>query len=690
MPTTASYNDITQYRWSPDSRYIAYVKGGGRRLTSIWVYGLDDSKARQLTNSGSNEFEPYWDPQGRYLYFLSNRDFNLTFSGWEFDYIYTDPTRVYVGILAKDGPALFLPQSDEEPVQNDTGTPGVPGGPGAKGAKGNKGTQPPQPPKLDLLTDQVADSEGKKPEKTAPGGEDNKPDRATPKSVRVKIDFDGFDQRVRALPGKPGDYRDLTANADGVFYRNGRAGDVKLRVYNLKDEKESVVLEGVDGYDISADGKKLVFAKGEDYGIVDAAPNQSASALLALDRLEVKVVPREEWRQEYVDAWRILRDWFYDPGMNGVDWKAMRDRYARLVPYMASRSDLDFILGELGGELSAGHVYVERPADESSVKRIPGGLLGAEIEADPSGYFRIAKIYPGENWLADFRSPLTEPGVRVAAGDYILAVDGQTTKGVDNFYRLLENKAKRVVTLLVNGSPAIAGAHEERVQPIERELNLRYLDWVRTNREKVTRLSGGRIGYIHLPNTAVEGNRELFRGFYAQSNKEALILDDRYNGGGFIPDRMIDLLHRPLLNYWAARGIEPYPTPGFVNAGPKACLINHSAGSGGDAFPYYFKKLGLGPLIGTRTWGGLIGLSGNPPLLDGGSLSTPAFRFLSTEGKWDIEGVGVAPDIEVVDSPDKVAKGQDPSLEKAVEVLLEQLKKNPPVQVTVPPAPKLP
>ncbi len=332
-----------------------------------------------------------------------------------------------------------------------------------------KGTRGPKPPKLDLLADQVADSEGKKPEKTAPGGEDNKPDKATPKSVRVKIDFDGFDQRVRALPGKSGDYRDLTANADGVFYRNGRAGDVKLRVYNLKDEKESVVLEGVDGYDISADGKKLVFAKGEDYGIVDAAPNQSASALLALDRLEVKVVPREEWRQEYVDAWRILRDWFYDPGMNGVDWKAMRDRYARLVPYMASRSDLDFLLGELGGELSAGHVYVERPADESPVKRISGGLLGAEIEADPSGYFRIAKIYPGENWLADFRSPLTEPGVRVAAGDYILAVDGQTTKGVDNFYRLLENKAKRVVTLLVNGSPATAGAHEERVQPIERE-----------------------------------------------------------------------------------------------------------------------------------------------------------------------------------------------------------------------------
>jgi tricorn protease len=693
----SSYNDITHYRWSPDSRYIAYVKGSRRQLTSIWIYSLDDGKARQLADSGTSDFEPVWDPQGRYLYFLSNRDFNLTFSGWEFDYLYTDPTRVYVGLLAKDGPALFLPQSDEEPVADEKGT--------EKGTKGAKGTQPPEPPKLAnaanaasiaSIADIAEDEEGpkaekteKKPEKKAGG--DDKPDKAAPKAVRVKIDFDGFAQRVRAIPGAPADYRNLVASADSVFYEVGRGGAAKIKMYNLKEEKESTVLEGSQGFDLSADGKKLIFSKGDDYGIVDAAPNQNAGGgLLALDHLEIKVVPREEWKQEYVDAWRILRDWFYDPGMNGVDWQAVRDRYARLVPGMASRSDLDFLLGEMGGELSSGHVYVERPADENPVKRVPGGLLGAEIEADSSGYFRIAKIYPGENWLADFRSPLTEPGVHAAAGDYILAVDGQTTQGVDNFYRLLENKAKRVVTLLVNGKPSTTGAHEERVRPIERELNLRYLEWVRGNREKVTRLSGGRIGYIHLPNTAVEGNRELFRGFYAQAGKDALILDDRYNGGGFIPDRMVDLLNRPLLNYWVGRGTEAYSTPGFVNTGPKACLINHSAGSGGDAFPYYFRELKMGPLIGTRTWGGLIGLSGNPPLLDGGSLSTPAFRFLGKDGKWDVEGVGVAPDIEVIDRPEEVAKGNDPSLEKAVEVLLEQLQKNPPVKVVVPPAPKLP
>jgi tricorn protease len=680
------WNDITQYTWSPDSRYLAYVKGGRSQLTSIWIYSLDDGQARQLTDSGTSENEPVWDPQGRYLYFLSNRDFNLTFSGYEFDYLYTDPTRVYVGILAKDGPALFLPQSDEEPVKDERDT-----------EKGAKGAQ--QPPRLAdtanaaNAADADKEKDGKKDnpgEKGGGGDKAEKADKAPPKPVRVKIDFDGFERRVRAIPGPSADYRNLTAGADAVFYQVGRGPAVKLKMYSLKDEKESTVLEGVQSYDLSADGKKVIFQKGEDYGIADAAPNQNAgSGLLALDKLEVKVVPREEWQEEYMDAWRLLRDWFWDPGMNGVDWKALRDQYARLVPHMATRADLDFILGELGGELSVGHMYVERPPDENPVKRVPGGLLGAEIEPDPSGYFRITKIYPGENWHEDFRSPLTEPGVRVATGDFILAVDGETTKGVDNFYRLLENKAKKVVTLLVNGSPSTAGAHEERVRPIERELNLRYLDWVRGNREKVAKLSGGRIGYIHIPNTAVEGNRELFKNFYPQAGKDALILDDRYNGGGFIPDRMIALLSRPVLNYWVSRGIEPYSTPGFVNAGPKACLINGISSSGGDAFPYYFRKLKLGPLIGTRTWGGLIGISGSPNFLDGGHISPPAFRFLSTEGTWEIEGVGVAPDIEVIDRPDAIAKGEDPSLEKAVEVLMEELKKNPPVKVKVPPAPKL-
>ncbi|HXO19128.1 MAG TPA: PDZ domain-containing protein [Thermoanaerobaculia bacterium] len=674
----SSYNDIDTYRWSPDSRFIAYVKAGPTQLPSIWVYGLDHGKTARLTSDMTAEDEPVFDPTGRYLYFVSNRDFNLTFSGFEFDYLYTNPTRVYVGILSKDGPGLFLPTSDEErPRGEEEGT---------KPAASPKSPKtPPKPPR----TDDAAPEKSAAASASASRDDKNGADAAKAGPVRVRIDAEGFEERVRAIPGPSSDYRSLNANAEGVFYLVGQGPKTQLKLYNVKDQKESTVLEGVRAYDLSADGKKILFRKGEDYGIADAKPGQKAGeGLLALDKLEMKVVPREEWRQEYVDAWRILRDWFYDPGMNGVDWRAMRDRYARLVPSMANRGDLDFILGELGGELSAGHVYVQRAPGEDPVKRLDGALLGAEIVPDDSGYYRIAKIWPGENWHEDFRSPLTEPGVHVAAGDFILAIDGQTTKGVDNFYRLLENKADRVVTLLVNGKPTTKGAYEERVHPIKRELNLRYLEWVRSNRERVEKASGGRIGYIHLPNTAVEGNRELFKYFYPQSGKDALIIDDRYNGGGFIPDRMIALLDRPLLNYWARRGLELQTTPNFVNAGPKACLINGNAGSGGDAFPYYFRKQKMGPLIGTRTWGGLIGLSGNPALLDGGQVTTPEFRFLDTQGKWDVENIGVVPDIEVIDRPEEIVKGHDPSLEKAIDYLMNELKKNPPPKITAPPVPK--
>jgi len=301
----------------------------------------------------------------------------------------------------------------------------------------------------------------------------------------------------------------------------------------------------------------------------------------------------------------------------------------------------------------------------------------------------VARILSGENWHPEFRSPLTEPGVDVPQGSFILAVDGRPTTEVDNFYELLENHAGRSVTLRVNDRPDETDAREERVRPIRSEGNLRYLDWIRSRRELVERLSGGRIGYIHLPNTAGAGNRELRKYFYPQARKEALIFDARYNGGGFIPDRMMELVGRTPLSTWARRGIEPSRTPGYAHAGPKVCLINGYSSSGGDAFPYYFRQLGLGKLIGTRTWGGLIGLSGNPGLLDGGSIAVPRFRFIDTEGNWAVENEGVAPDIEVLDRPDLVAAGRDPSLEKAVEVLLEELARNPLPQAGVPDAPRL-
>jgi tricorn protease len=665
--------DINDYRWSPDSRWLTYTKNGDTLLPSVWVYSLDTKKAMRLTSDFTAEGEPVFDPQGRYLYFVSNRDFNLTFSGFEFNYVYTSPTRVYVAVLAQDGPALFLPQSDDEAIAEEE-----------ENKPGSRADKKPQKPL-------VADVK----EKGIKGGEDGDEDGAADKAdkvdtakVEVRIDADGFERRVRAIPGAPGNYRNLAANADGVFYITGDGPMGSLRMYDLKAEKEQVILDGISGYELSADGKKILYRRGDTYGIVNAAPGQKAGdGKLGLEKLDKRIDPKAEWAQMYNDAWRILRDWFYDPNMHGADWNALRGRYGALVPYIANRADLDFILGELGGELSAGHVYVER-GDEPGLERVENGLLGADVEA-ADGYYRITKIYPGENWHEDFRSPLTEPGVKVKEGDYILAVDGEpaSTGSVPNFFQRLQNKADRVVTLLVNDRPTVQGARTERVRPVKSEQNLRYLDWVIANREKVAKLSGGRIGYIHLPNTAQAGNRELFKYFYPQTQTDALIIDDRYNGGGFIPDVMIELLSRPLLNYWSSRDVLPYSTPAFVHTGPKVTLINGQASSGGDAFPYYFKKLGLGPLIGTRTWGGLIGLSFTPSLVDGGSISAPSFRFLDTEGHWAVENEGVAPDIEVIDRPDLIAKGQDPSLEKAVQVLLEELKKNPPHKVTAPPPP---
>ncbi|HEV7239120.1 MAG TPA: PDZ domain-containing protein [Thermoanaerobaculia bacterium] len=629
------YGDITQYRWSPDSRWIAYTKLNQARFSSIFVHNIAEAKSYRLTSGLTDDTEPVFDPKGRYLYFTSNRDFNLTFSAWEFNYVYTDPTRVYVGLLANDGPALFLPQSDEEKATAPAATP----------------------------------SEGKKD--------------ATGKLV-VKIDPAGFENRVRAIPGAPGAYANLAAVANGILYVKGNDDERSLKLYNIDDRKEETVLESVRDYDLAAGGEKLIARIGQNFSIVSAKgvqkPNESQ---LKLDHMEMRIDPRAEWTQEFHDAWRILRDWFYDPGMHGLDWNAIREKYGQLLPFVAHRADLDYILGEVAGELNAGHVYVGSPPG-LNVDRVDNGLLGAEIVSE-SGVFRIAKIFPGENWHEAFRSPLTEPGVRVRVGEYILAVDGVPTRGVDNFYRLLENKADRVVTLLVNATPEAAGAREERVRPVKRETNLRYLDWVASRRAYVEKTSGGRIGYMHLPNTGAEGNRELFKSFYPQIDKDALIIDDRYNGGGFIPDRMIELIDRPVLNYWARRNVKPNATPAFAHVGPKVMLINGYSASGGDALPYYFRKRKLGTIIGTRTWGGLIGISGNPSLMDGGSVSAPTFRFLDTEGMWAIEGVGVAPDIEVVDRPDLVAAGQDPSLEAAVKLLMEELAKNPPKKIAVPP-----
>ena len=663
-----THGDITDATWSPDSRWLAYSKTSGEPRGSIWAWSADQERSFQLTGDDTTESEPVWDPKGRYLYFLSNRDFDLTFSGYEFDFLYTRPARVFVATLSADSPALFLPQSDEEPAR-----------------EGASLVPPPEQGRSGRGRDRGAG--GAAEAEDAAGGEA----AAASGPVRVRLDPEGFERRVRAIPGPAGEYGDLHAVEAGVLYLETEHGSTALQLFDLEAREEKTVLADVAAYVPSADGKKLIWRRGAGpratWGIADAKPGlEGAPGQLSLDGLEAKVDPRAEWRQVFADGWRMLRDFFYDPAMHGLDWGAMRRKYEPLVEHVAHRADLDYVLGELGSELEAGHMYVET-APGWQVPRRDGGLLGAEIVAHDSGHYRIARIYPGENWHEDFRSPLTEPGVDVREGDLILAVDGVSTKGVDNFYRLMENKGDQVVTLRVAAAPE-ARAREARVRPITRETNLRYLDWVESRRRRVAEASRGRLGYIHLPNTAAEGNRELYKGFYAQSAKDGLILDDRYNGGGFIPFQMIELLQRPLLSYWARRDVAPFTTPDFYHLGPKAVLVNGYSASGGDAFPYYFRQRGMGPLIGTRTWGGLIGLSGNPRLMDGGAVLVPNFRFVAPGGAWAVEGVGVAPDIEVVDRPDLVARGQDPTLERAIEVLLADLERNPPRALAVPAPPR--
>ena len=618
---------ITHYRWSPDSRWIVYSDAAPSDMGGIWVYSLDDGSTTLLSSGFSNDFSPVFSRDGNYLFFLSNRDFNLTFSSHEFRYVYTKATRVYAAALTADAPPFQPWRSDEE----DAGS-AVP----AAGKSSDDGGAP-----------------------------------------RVVIEKDGFAGRISALPGAAASYFGLSCSEDAVYYLRRSDGPAALLRYDIAQQKEQEVLSGVRGYTLSHDGTQLLYRAGKDWGILPAKAGQkSGDGKLDLTAMDMKIDRKAEWKQIFADAWRLMRDWFYDPNMHGVDWKAMRAKYDVLLPWVERRSDLDFILGEMIGELNAGHTYVNA-GDEPRVERVEGGLLGCEFEDDGSPYYRIGTVFNGENWHEAFRSPLTEHGVDVTAGSYLIAIDGRELKTDENPYRRLENTHGKALTLLVNDAPQRKGAREVTVRPVKSETDLRFLHWVAQRRAMVDSASNGRIGYIWIPNTAVEGNRELFRWFYPQANRQALIIDDRYNGGGFIPYNMIELLDREPLNFWARRDIEPFSAPDVFHQGPKACLINGYSSSGGDAFPYYFRKRGLGTLIGTRTWGGLIGLSGQPSFVDGGSLSIPTFRFYNEEGNWQIENEGVSPDIEVIDRPDAVARGKDPSLEKAIEVLLRALEQQP-------------
>ena len=635
--------------WSPDSKWIAYSKASVNSLDSIYLYSLETGEIHKVTSDMTHDTSPAFDPGGKYLYFIANREHNYSFSALEFMHYHYNPGKVVVVTLQADTPSPFLPESDEEAVE-DT---------------------------------KAADA--KSPE------EKDKPEAGSAKVQDIKVDIEGLESRIVNLPIPDGNYLGIGAYRDKIVYGSvgvpgSGAQGFDLHLFDMKKREAKKIIGGLRDASLSEDGKKALVRQGDNYAIIDLAPDQKpAEGRLNLAGLKMMVDPKAEWRQMYHEAWRLARDFFYDPNMHGVDWPTIKERYGQMLPFVAHRDDLNYLIGEMIAELNSSHTY-RGGGEYPEVNRVGTGLLGCDLEPDkPGGYYRIAKIYSGQNWDPQRRGPLAQPGLNVKAGDYLIEMRGKEIRHPANPYAPLVDTVGKAITVKVNSLPTPEGAREIIVTPVGNELMLRYRDWVNANRKKVDEATKGRVGYLHLPATAAPGVEGFSRDFYPQVRKEALIIDVRYNSGGHIPDIYMAKLDRKLVGLWATRYTTGFLSPFAAHYGPKICIINSYAGSGGDAFPYFFKRLELGKLIGTRTWGGLIGLSGTPVLMDNGGVSIADFSFYNPEGEWDVENHGVDPDIEIDDRPDLMVAGHDPSLEKAIIVINEELNR-----LQTPPIPKPP
>jgi len=640
--------------WAPDSNWIAYTKLMDGFMNQLFLYSLKDGSSSPVTDGMSDANSPAFDKNGKYLYFAASTNKSLDVAWADMSEYPNNPTSsIYAAILSADEPTPFKPESDDEKLKEDE-------------------------KKAEKDTDK---KDGK--------DKDKKDEKEKPKPI--KVDVADIGNRIVAIPVPAGEYYMLQAGEEGKFYyaEQKRPDFVfNIHCYDMKERKDEVILESVNGYAVSADGKKMIYsAKPNVYFIVDAGKKvKSGDGKLKTEEMEVYSDLKAEWGQMLHEAWKIHREFFYDPGMHGQDWEAVWNQYKVYIPYISHRDDLNYLIGMINGELCVGHAYVfggEFPKTET----VPGGLLGADYET-ADGLYRIKKIYRGENWNPDLRSPLTEPGVNVKTGDYILEVNGRPIKGTDSIYSFFEKTAGKQILLKVNSKPTLDGARAVTVVPIPNEAGLRHREWIELNRKKVEEMSGGKIGYVYLPDTSVPGFDYFTRYYYAHLNKKAVVVDERFNGGGYAADYIVDYMSRPLLNYWKSRYGKPQWSPTASIFGPKAMIINEWAGSGGDALPYYFKKRGLGPLIGKRTWGGLVGISGYPPLMDGGGMTSPTIGYVSEDGEFGIENYGVAPDIEVEITPADYVAGRDTQLEKAVQVLLDDLKKNPPKEFKPGPYPR--
>jgi tricorn protease len=668
------YGEITNYNWSPDSKWLAYDKNLESGYSVVYLYGLADHKITAVTSTLNNSYAAVFDPDRRYLYFLSDRDYNEVLGNVDFEFANPKTTRVYVVTLTADEPSPFPALSDEVKVKSEEPAAASPvpepGNSNKKNAKPtpNKKEQEKQP------EEKTAETEKKEPPKV------------------FRIDLEGIQNRIVALAVPAAVIHAVDASKDAIYYSTspvqGLSGPLAgespaIHAYDLKERKDKVLLDGADRFALSRDGSKLLYRAENDgpVGIIDAkppdAPHKVGDGALKLDGMRVEVDPPEEWKEMFNEVWRQERDYFFEASMNGVDWPKIKGNYAQLLPYVADRYSLTYILGEMIGELSNSHTYTGG-GDFPDLHPVNVGLLGADYEVDSaSGIYRIKKIFSGENWDAHTRSPLTEPGVNIKEGDYLIAINGRALRASQTPDELLTNTANEVVTLTVNSKPAEDGARKVVVKPIADEFSLRELNMIETNRKKVDAASGGRIGYVYLPDMGDAGLNEFVKQYFPQIRKEGIIFDVRYNGGGFVDGLIFERLRRVLSAMSPARNWEPGTVPAPVFYGYMACVTNHYAASDGDFFSYFFKYYKLGPLIGERTWGGVRGIRGQFPLMDGGYITRPEFSLYGLDSKWLIENRGVQPDVVVDNPPDLVLKGQDPQLEKAIEMLLEQIKANP-------------
>jgi tricorn protease len=648
-------------RWSSDSMWIAYSRGLETGNNAVFLFDLENGTRHQMTSGYFSDFEPVFDPDGKYLYYYSNRTLEPIYSDIDDTWIYPNTTNIVAVPLRADVASPLAPRNDEEEVKEEAEEEEE-ADDGSEKKKGKK--------------------KGKKAE--AEDEEDEEEEKPEP----LKIDLEGFEDRVVVLPPEAGNWGRLeAASGKVIFHRAPRSGSSDeqqpIGYWDLEEREEETILGNADSFVIAAGGEKMLVRSKDTLAIIDVAPGQEMKEPVNTSKLEMVLDPKAEWRQIFNEVWRTYRDYFYDPNMHGLDWDALRGHYGALLDDAMTRWDVTFIIGELIGEVNASHTYVFG-GDTERAERRSVGLLGIDWALE-NGAYRVARIVAGAPWDGgEIRAPLAAPGIDIDEGDYILAVNGVPIDTSKDPYAAFQGLGDQTVALTVNSNPSMDGSREVLVETVSNESLLRNREWIENNRQRVFEASDGTIGYVFVPDTSIRGQTELVRQFNSQIRMPGLIIDERFNGGGQLPDRFIEKFNRQMVSRIFFRHGGTYTHPNVSHFGPKAMLINGWAGSGGDAFPWFFKEMKVGPLVGERTWGGLIGPAVGHRLIDGGGITAPPGRLYSVNGEWFPEGHGVDPDIPVIDDQGQLAKGVDPQLEAAITAVLELIDENPPVYAEPP------